>query len=149
MVTKSKGHIRIFILGVVLLFCCGNAAAIEGGPDAYGYRFVDSRNGGIKYEYINLDHQGENVGSYGHITGTDPNETDPEFVMGSIEIGFDFEFYGQTYTHVFPAPNGYLIFAPKFPDGYDNHEYGGGGIPSESQPNNIIAPLWGNLDTFA
>jgi hypothetical protein len=150
MIIKTKVKYLGLLLALVglLLVPLGGAWAATGGPDNYGYRFVDSRNGGISYKYIELNHLSDDVGNYGHISGTDANETDPNFLMGMIELEFDFEFYGRKCRAVYPAANGYLVFDPTYPN-YDNLEYDGEGLPSSSQPNAVVAPFWGRIDSFA
>ena len=57
---------------------------------------------------------------------------------------FTFIFYGQEFTNVYVAGNGYLIFTlPDTSDKYKNFVYDGEGLPAVAEPNNIIAPFWG------
>ncbi|MDK9700034.1 MAG: T9SS type A sorting domain-containing protein [bacterium] len=71
---------------------------LVGGPDAFGYRFVDSQEpNGPVFNWI--------PGGGTNITGlTDDNS------MGPFPIGFDFSFYGNTYTQFYACSNGMIQF---------------------------------------
>ncbi|MCF6149238.1 MAG: S8 family serine peptidase [Candidatus Kuenenia sp.] len=58
-----------------------------------------------------------------------------------ISIGFDFEFYGNTYNTVKVSSNGYLAFGDT-----DGSVWYNSIIPSSNIPNNIIAPFWDDLN---
>jgi len=66
-------------------------------------------------------------------TGTISNRTE-------ISTGFDFNFYGRTYSSVWASPYGYLSFNSTDIDVFSNYP-----VPSMSAPNNIIAPFWDSL----
>ncbi|MBN2705179.1 MAG: hypothetical protein JXR89_01915 [Deltaproteobacteria bacterium] len=116
--------------------------ALQGGPDRFGYRFIDSRTvGGPAYEWENLEKSGTKY------EGFDKPEFDYPNRMGvPIDIGFQFKFYGNTYRAVYLAANGYLAFSTS---NFRNSVYDGSGLPSVSEPNNLIAPFWGWLDTYS
>lgn len=57
-----------------------------------------------------------------------------------IPIGFNFKFYGLDYTSIKISSNGYLTFGA-YPIYFINLP-----IPSAYQPNNMIAPLWDDLN---
>ena|GEM_PF-1812885 len=71
-------------------------------------------------------------------TGTAISLTDDSYV--EIPIGFDFKFYGITHSSLKISSNGYLTF------GTDGTDYTNDPIPSTNEPNNIIAPLWDDLN---
>jgi subtilisin family serine protease len=58
----------------------------------------------------------------------------------SIAIGFDFVFYGNTYSTVKISSNGYLTF------GVDGTDYTNDAIPFTTDPDNFIAPFWDDLN---
>ena len=57
----------------------------------------------------------------------------------SVQIGFDFQFYGINYSGVKISSNGYLTF------GYVGQEYENQPIPVPGEPSNLIAPFWDDL----
>ena len=58
----------------------------------------------------------------------------------STAIGFNFSFYGNTYSALTINANGYLIFGAPTNSGLNQT------IPSATAPNNLIAAAWDNLD---
>ena len=58
-----------------------------------------------------------------------------------LPIGFDFNFYGQTFNSVWVSSNGYLTFDPTNVSDYSNDQ-----IPNTTTPNSIIAAFWDDLD---
>jgi hypothetical protein len=104
----------------------------SGGPDAFGYTFVDSDEpGGPTYAFEDISGTGTPY-FLGDDAGTPP-----------LALGFDFDFYGTTYTSVFGSSNGYLSF-----DGSDVTDFtndcplAGGGI----SPTNSAFPFWVDMD---
>jgi hypothetical protein len=61
----------------------------------------------------------------------------------SVDLGFSFSFYEKTYTKVFVSTNGILTFDA------GTRSYTPFAIPSQSFPNNCIAPFWTDLDMRA
>lgn len=60
----------------------------------------------------------------------------------TITIGFNFVFYGNTYSTVKISSNGYLTF------GTDGTDYTNDPIPSITDPNDFIAPFWDDLNPY-
>ena len=58
----------------------------------------------------------------------------------SISLGFDFEFYGQTYSQVNLSSNGFLSFLNSALFFTANNS-----LPSATVPNALIAPFWDDL----
>ncbi|SHH81203.1 hypothetical protein SAMN04488109_5578, partial [Chryseolinea serpens] len=58
----------------------------------------------------------------------------------STGIGFNFSFYGNTYSTLTINANGYLIFGAPTNSGANQT------LPSATTPNNLIAAAWDNLD---
>jgi gliding motility-associated-like protein len=59
---------------------------------------------------------------------------------GPFPIGFNFTFFGTSYSQFYVSANGLVMFTD--PDGLYNTEVT---IPAASTPNNYIAPFWDNL----
>lgn len=108
--------------------------AADGSADAYGYYWVDSNTPDptVTFSWTDISSMGTDVGFY---------YSDYDYVT-SIPIGFDFEFYGTAYSEVSISSNGYLQLGGGSSDDY-NYE-----IPSISDPNNIIAPFWDDLQVY-
>lgn len=105
-----------------------------GGPDAYGYRWIDSdTTGGPTYNWIDISGIGTAVTGLG-----DDN------VVGFFPIGFDFPYYWYTVNSFYVGSNGYIAFgdntleAAPFPQ-----------IPNTARPNNFLAPFMSDLDFSA
>jgi hypothetical protein len=93
-----------------------------GGPDAFGYTYNDA----VSYSWISASTNSGLVGD--------------NRVMGPVNIGFNFPFYGFTQTQLYFNTNGLITF------GAGDLGYGGGrGIPDPMTPNNFIAPFWEDL----
>jgi len=103
-----------------------------GGPDAFGYYWIDSDDpGGPAFDWIDVSGTGRNV-----ISGL----TDDSFV-GPFEIGFGFPFYDSLYTEVYISSNGLIGFnTDNLSTRLRKH------IPNDSTPNAIIAWLWDDLN---
>ncbi len=115
--------------------------AIEGagGPDYYGYEWIDSDEpNGPDYMWNDISSTGT-VADNWQQTGTyDPKD---EGYAGPYSLGFDFNFYGETYSEVYFSSNGFITFEPLSMNSFSNHE-----IPNESMPNAVIAAVWDDLD---
>ena len=59
---------------------------------------------------------------------------------GPFPIGFNFTFFGNTYSQFYVSANGLVMFTD--PDDLYNTE---ATIPTAATPNNYIAPFWDNL----
>ena len=100
-------------------------------PDAFGYRWIDNTvPHGPHFEWHDIS-----------ASGTSVNSLSDDNYAGAFPIGFEFEFYGQTYTQFYIASNGYIGFGP--PDGYGT--LGQQSLPDANQPNNLIAWSWADL----
>ena len=60
-----------------------------------------------------------------------------------VDIGFNFSFYGNTYSRVRIDSNGYLSFDLQ---NDPENDYQNGTMPDPSLPNDIIGPFWTDLD---
>jgi len=59
-----------------------------------------------------------------------------------LPLPFAFSFYGVDYNSVSVVANGFLTFSD-----FNNYSWTNSPIPMNSEPNNIIAPLWTDIET--
>ena len=113
--------LRPLLLGLAIpLFAglAGPARATQGGPDGFGYTWDDS----IAFNY--------------EAAATALNQGDNDFDV--VSIGFNFEYYGNTYSQVTVASDGVIHFDGAAGVGGENLS-----LPTGSA--RLIAPLWDNL----
>ncbi len=75
------------------------------------------------------------------LEGSNSNLSGDDNYVGSIGIGFNFDFYGNSYSQSSININGMLNF------GSGSSAYSNTGIPNASSPNNFIAPFWDDIIT--
>ncbi len=127
---KGKASILSMAIIISMLFVMvGNVGAEKGSADAFGYYWTDSNSPApfVSYNWIEISGTGVDSGVIG----------DDEY--GTASIGFTFMFYGNTYSNVFFSTNGYLDFSD------DHTDFSNDDIPNTYDPNNYIAPFWGDL----
>ena len=119
----------IVMINAVLIIIMGNVVADQSSGDDYGYRWTDSNapEPTVSYNWIEISGTGVDSGIVG----------DDEY--GSASLGFDFTFYGNTYSSIYISTNGYLDFGTAHTD-WSNDD-----IPDTFEPNNFIAPFWDDL----
>jgi hypothetical protein len=104
-----------------------------GGPDAYGYRWLDSDTvcpGAPTFNWISINRIGT------RITGlADDN------VVGPFSIGFEFPYYWYRVNRFYLGSNGYIAFDDNFLSAHPFQN-----VPNPSRPNNVLAPLMCDLD---
>lgn len=106
------------------------AQATTGGPDAFGYRFIDSLDpAGPAYVWEDISATGTRL-----TLGDDENE--------SVSLGFDFPYYGTTYPQVNVSSNGTLHFSPTYIGLADTCLPG----PNSYQVEQLIAVYWNDLN---
>lgn len=99
-----------------------------GGPDAFGYKWIDSNEpGGPTFDWVDISDDGTEV-SLGDDDGT------------TIPLPFEFEFYGEPKTEISISSNGYLTF------GSDASDLSNDQLPDPNDPNDLIALYWDDLD---
>jgi hypothetical protein len=59
----------------------------------------------------------------------------------TLDIGFDFTFFGDTFSQFFISANGFISFAPEGGSGPVHQA-----IPDTDAPNNLIAMAWGSFE---
>ncbi len=100
----------------------------SGGPDAFGYSWIDSNEpGGPAYAWVDISS-----------TGTAVPLGDDAFA--TVALPFPFPFYGVDRTSVNIVSNGFLNF------GTTSTAFTNTGIPNSGPPNSLIAPFWYDLD---
>ncbi|NOX19099.1 MAG: S8 family serine peptidase [Chlorobi bacterium] len=109
-----------------------------GGPDVYGYEWIDSdETGGPQYVWNDISATGTEV------TNWDPtgayNELD-EGYAGPINLGINFKFYGDPKTQIYFSTNGYITFVQETDATYSNKA-----IPNSFLPNDMICAFWDDL----
>ncbi len=101
----------------------------RGGPDAFGYRWVDSDEpGGPAFDWTDISTTGMPLG----LTGDDQTST-------PIALGFNFPFYGTLFDSIRVCTNGWLSFTSS-QTSYSNQP-----LPSAGAPENLVAPFWDDL----
>jgi subtilisin family serine protease len=102
----------------------------KGGPDGFGYRWVDSDEpGGPAFSWVDIT----GVGTQLATTGDDA-------ISPAVPIGFDFPFYGGTFSSVRVCTNGFLSFTDA------STAYANQGLPNSGAPANLVAPFWMDLN---
>ena len=103
-----------------------------GGPDDFGYYWVDSDDaGGPIFSWIDISTSGTDIIA----------DLEDDNYIGPFSIGFDFPFYGAAYDQIYVGSNGVLGFAA---DGIDART--SRPIPTTTIPNAILAWFWDDLD---
>jgi hypothetical protein len=81
-----------------------------GGPDDSGYVFIDNQ-GGDTATYHWIEPRGDPQATW--INDWEWDNHDDAMAVDSFPIGFDFPFYGETYTHISVSTNGHIQFASR------------------------------------
>jgi hypothetical protein len=103
-----------------------------GGPDTFGYFWIDSDEpGGPTYAWNDVS-----------ATGTDivASFTDDSF-SGPYDMGMSFPYYGNTYNQIYVGSNGIIGFTSTTLNSLSNVA-----IPTAATPNNFIAWMWDDLN---
>ncbi|HTW92050.1 MAG TPA: T9SS type A sorting domain-containing protein [bacterium] len=104
-----------------------------GGPDTFGYKYLDSDTtgpGAPTYNWFSIKGVGTKITSLG-----DDN------TAGPFAIGFNFPYYWYRVSSVIVGSNGYITFGDASSNASPFHA-----VPSTSKPNNQLAPLLTDLD---
>jgi len=101
----------------------------SGGPDAFGYRWIDSDEpGGPTFNWLDISATGTSV------VLSDDGEI-------NIPLPFAFDYYGTPHTSLRLSSNGAIFFAASGDMPFTNVT-----IPNAATPNNIVAPFWDDLN---
>jgi hypothetical protein len=133
--TKTYAALALF---VILLLFPAAGAALTRGPDAGGYTFYDSTEAGTE----SFSSVWEDISDTGTHIIKDEWRSGPLPIP--IPLGFDFTFYGNTYSTVYVSNYGYLTFEDKQHPWLTIEPYLEV-IPTEGGPKNFIAALLGYL----
>ena len=119
------------VVGTALLL--PPARADTGGPDAYGYVWVDSKSPSptVRYSWIDIISQGV------RLTLRDDDCT------FEVSLGFQFRYYGTIVNYLYICSDGFVTFA--VPDSFKADPP----IPSPSPPNNRAVALGMDLNPAA
>jgi len=102
----------------------------QGGPDGFGYRWIDSNEpGGPAFAWEDIT----GTGSLLALSGDDATSA-------AVPIGFDFPFYGGSFNSLRVCTNGWLSFTSTA-TAYDNQQ-----LPNAGAPENLVAPMWDDMD---
>lgn len=93
---------------------------------------------GVVRDHINYAHSSVPFRWIDVLTGTPIPLSDDEAV--TVPLGFNFDFYGVTYNHISISSNGLVSF------GAPSTLYFPSPIPTASEPNAFIAPMWSDLN---
>ena len=102
----------------------------SGGPDAFGYRWIDSDEpGGPSFGWVDITG-----------VGTQLTTTGDDAISAPQAIGFSFPFYGNAFASVRVCTNGFLTFTDS------GTPYSNGALPTTGGAQNMVAPFWDDLD---
>jgi len=105
--------------------------------DEFGYFWFDSDNPqGPEYDWLDITGVGQVVE---FLHGNPDNGN-----TGPIDLGFDFQHYGNTFNTICVCSNGWASFT----DGTSTSSYNMP-IPATYAPNDLLAPFWTDLDPGA
>lgn len=127
-----KKQVR-FLAFALFAFFCSYQGFGQGGPDQYGYTWLETGNsGGPAYNWVDI------VGRTGTVNVTGLADDN---AVGPFAIGFNFQYYWIAYTDVKLGSNGWLSF--------DNVGNIASCFPNLPTPggagDNILAPLMSDL----
>jgi len=107
-----------------------------GGPDSYGYMYLDSDTtapGAPTYNWVSIKGVGTEIGTLG-----DDNNAGP------FPVGFEFPYYWYRVNSVIVGSNGYITFGDKSANASPFKP-----VPGTGTPNNQLAMLLSDLDCSA
>jgi subtilisin family serine protease len=108
----------------------GPIAENQGGPDTFGYRWVDSdQPGGPTFAWQDISS-----------TGTPLGLTSDDQTSSPVALGFNFPLYGTLFNSIRVCTNGWLSFTSTLTS-YSNQP-----LPNSAAPENLIAPFWDDLN---
>jgi hypothetical protein len=103
--------------------------ANQGGPDAFGYRWLDSNEpGGPVFSWKDIS-----------VIGTPIDSLSDDENVGPLPIGFAFNYYGNDFNSFYFCSNGFMSFSST------STAYSNLSIPNVNAPLNMLAPFWDDL----
>ena len=107
----------------------------QGGPDAGGYRWIDSDEpGGPQFNWVDISTTGTPITTWTIGTADDGATVLP--------LPFTFTYYEQPYTQLKVCTNGWLSFDAAS----TNTAFTNAAVPNTAEPNNALYPFWDDLD---
>jgi hypothetical protein len=101
----------------------------QGGPDSYGYTWIDSDEpNGPDWAWTDITETGSEVEGLGD-----------DMMVGPFEMSFNFPFYGQEKNHFWISPNGCIGFTDQ------QLPFANGPIPTNAENTDFIAWFWDDL----
>lgn len=106
----------------------------RGGPDAFGYTWIDSDEpGGPTYNWFDISTIGTRITTWS-------GSADDGYAI--VSLPFTFNFYGNNFNSVKVVTNGFLSFdVASTVTSYSNTA-----IPATAEPNNALYPWWDDLN---
>jgi len=102
----------------------------SGGPDGYGYRWIDSDEENVPYQWTEIS-----------LTGTEVTGLSDDNRVGPFDIGFDFPYYNHFRSQFWINSNGVIQFSDQ------NINFVNMQIPTNNGvQTNFIAALWRDLN---
>ena len=129
---KLSAYLLVALLSTAAFVSLSSiAGADRGTADSFGYTWVSSNapDPTVTFNWADISASGADVGFY---YGDDD-------YGGPFAIGFDFEFYGNTYSEFYVSTNGLVSLGAPTYSAYNDP------IPSTWTPNNFVAPFWDDL----
>lgn len=120
----------LVLISAMIPTLVGNVSANTGGPDLFGYTWIDSVGPSplVSYNWIEIN-----------TTGVDSGVTGDDEFGGPFPIGFTFNYYGNGYNDLYFNTNGLITF------GSGTGALSNTQIPSTSAPDDFISPFWDDL----
>lgn len=116
----------------------GQSVRGSGGPDAFGYKWIDSDEpNGPAYIWNDISTTGTQITTWtptSTISATDEG-------YAAVSMPFPFPYYGINYSQLFVSTNGLITLSAPTTNIYSNSS-----LPSLVAPNGLIAPFWDDLD---
>ena len=107
------------------------------GPVSLDYSLVISPE--VGYTYLDSDAPIGPAFDWIEIIGGSPGPSGDDAYGGPYDIGFSFNFYGQTNSQFYVSTNGFLSFGGGSSDRYNTP------LPDAKSPNNTVYALWDDL----
>ncbi len=113
-----------------------------GGPDAFGYEWIDSdEENGPEFEWNDISSTGTTVSTW---TAAGTYSAEDEGYFGPIDLGFDFKFYGETESQIYLSTNGFVTF-----DQISGSAFSNTTLPNDDVPNGMLCAFWDDLKVGA
>lgn len=119
---------RTLLVSVLMSAAALPLGAAQGGPDAFGYSWMDcDEPGGPAYQWTEIRDLGNQLD-----LGDDESR--------AVALPGPFKFYGAWQDSVYVCSNGFLSFGSDYASAYPDT------FPSPNPPNALAAPLWNDLN---